>query len=252
MAENLTPKSLRYYRQTIGRFLQTINPDKANPEMIDKYLLQFPNAGGRHAHWRAIKAFFNWREDVFDYANPTKKMKAPKLSKLILPTLNKEQVLLLIEKAETTRDKAIISLLTESGMRLSELANVKVEDINWQEHTIRVIGKGRKERDTPFTEFSGKYLQQVLEERNITSGNIWDIKPWGIVSMLRRLERDTGLPANPHVFRRSFATIMKSMGVDISIIRQLGGWESLQMVERYTRAFSFKDALRHYKSPLSA
>jgi site-specific recombinase XerC len=101
-------------------------------------------------------------------ANPTKKMKAPKLSKLILPTLNREQVLLLIEKAETTRDKAIISLLTESGMRLSELANVKVEDINWQEHTIRVIGKGRKERDTAFTGFSEKYLRQMLSESQIS------------------------------------------------------------------------------------
>jgi hypothetical protein len=106
MAENLTLKSLRYYRQTIGRFLKAINPDKATSGIIDTYLLQFPNAGGRHAHWRAIKAFFNWREDVFDMANPTKKMKAPKVSKLILPTLNREQALLLIEKADTTRIKS--------------------------------------------------------------------------------------------------------------------------------------------------
>ena len=249
-AGNTTPGTLRYYGTKLSNFLEKVNPDIASPGDIDRFLMQFDNAGNRHAYFRAIRAFYNWREDVFNFANPVKKMKAPKVPKLIMPTLKLGDIKKLIEQADSVRDKAIISLFTESGMRLSELSNIKLSDINWNQHTIRVIGKGRKERDVTFTYISENYLRQWLNEGKISNGNIWKMTEWGIVWSLRQLEKKTGIKANPHVFRRSFATIMKSKGVDIAIIRQLGGWESLAMVERYTRSFGFMDALKHYKSPL--
>ena len=149
-AQNLTPKTLRYYTQTVGRFLNAVNPDTASPEIINDYLMQFSNGGGRHAHWRALRAFFNWREDIFNLQNPMIKMKAPKVDKLIMPTLRLPEIKRLIDEADTVRDQALIALLTESGMRLSKIANVKSTDIDWQNRNIRVIGKGRKERNVPF------------------------------------------------------------------------------------------------------
>jgi len=73
---------------------------------------------------------------------------------------------------------------------------------------------------------------------------------WGITMMLRRLRDKTGLACNPHTFRRSFAVLLRKAGVDCLTIRDLGRWESVSMVERYTRSFGFADAMKFYKGPL--
>ena len=179
-----------------------------------------------------------------------KRLRAPRLGKLMLPSLTREQVSDLLDKVDNARDKAIISLFTESGLRLSELANIKPQDIDWDNHTVRVIGKGRKEAFGPFGKLTEKYLRAWLAEYE-PSGNIWGLNTWGIISMLRRLEVSTGLPCNPHTFRRTFACLLRKAGVDIMTIKDLGRWESLEMVQRYTRSVSFNDNLKFYKAPLS-
>jgi site-specific recombinase XerD len=249
-AINVSPSTLKYYRSKITTFLENVNPDTAAPNDINVFLMQYHNAGNRHAYFRAIRAFYTWREEMFDLPNPIRKLKAPKLPKLIMPALKLEEIKRLMDEAKYTQDKAMIALFIESGMRLSELAHIKVADINWNQHTIRVMGKGRKERDVAFTQVSEGYIKQWLAERQNDSETLWNVSDREIEKTLKRLEKKTGIKCNPHVFRRSFATIMKSKGVDISIIRQLGGWESLAMVERYTRSFGFMDALKLYKSPL--
>ena len=83
------------------------------------------------------------------------------------------------------------------------------------------------------------------------NNNIWGLNEWGIVSMLRRLEKVTGLPCNPHTFRRTFACLLRKAGIDTMTIKDLGRWESLEMVQRYTRSVNFQDSLKFYKAPLS-
>ncbi|MFC2047903.1 tyrosine-type recombinase/integrase [Chloroflexota bacterium] len=82
------------------------------------------------------------------------------------------------------------------------------------------------------------------------NGNIWGINKNGVQTMLVRLERQTGLPCNAHTFRRTFACLLRKAGVDTMTIKDLGRWESLEMVQRYTRSVSFQDSLRFYKAPL--
>jgi len=84
---------------------------------------------------------------------------APKLPKLILPSLTSDQVQLLIEHADNVRDKGIIALFTESGLRLSELTQIKPDDIDWEHRIIRVIGKGHKEAFAPFGDCSEHFLR---------------------------------------------------------------------------------------------
>jgi site-specific recombinase XerD len=177
-------------------------------------------------------------------------MKAPKVGKLILPSLNQEQVIHLIDATDCIRDKAIIALLTESGLRLSEITNIKIKDIDWQNHTVQIIGKGNKEAFAPFGNLSETYLKQWLSG-NQSNNFIWGINKWGITSMLRRLEDKTGITCNPHTFRRTFAVLLRKAGIDTMTIKELGRWESLEMVQRYTRSFSFQDSMKFYKSPLS-
>ncbi len=156
----------------------------------------------------------------------------------------------LIERAGTIRDKAIIAFFTESGLRLSELSSIRPENISWELHTVQIVGKGRKEAYAPFGELTEKYLKPWIRQHQ-PNGNLWGLNQWGIASMLRRLEAATRLPCNPHTFRRTFACLLRKAGLDILTIKDLGRWESLEMVQRYTRSVSFQDSLRFYKAPLS-
>ena len=178
-------------------------------------------------------------------------MKAPRLGKLIMPSLAQEQVLSLLAMALTVRDRAIIALFTESGLRLSELTNIKQSDIDWQNRIIRVLGKGRKEAYAPFGDLSQQYLRAWMAEYQ-PNGNIWGMNRNGIQTMLKRLEAETGITCNPHTFRRTFACLLRKAGVDTMTIKDLGRWESLEMVQRYTRSVTFNDALKFYKAPLGA
>jgi integrase/recombinase XerD len=101
--------------------------------------------GARHASYRALRAFYTWLHSEYGMDNPMAGVQAPILTKLILPSLTAEQVQSLIQSVESVRDKAIIALFTESGLRLSELASIKACDINWQDRTIPYHGQ-RAER----------------------------------------------------------------------------------------------------------
>ena len=170
--------------------------------------------------------------------------------KPILPSLDRNQVSYLIEQASTIRDKSIIALFTESGLRLSELTNIKPQDIDWYGSYKKFMVKGRKEAYSPFGELSERYLKEWLTCYN-PNGNIWGMRKNGIQTMLQRLKQSTGLPCNPHTFRRTFACLLRKAGVDTMTIKDLGRWESLEMVQRYTRSVTFQDSLRFYRAPLS-
>jgi len=148
------------------------------------------------------------------------------------------------------RNKAIIAVFVESGLRLFELSAIKSEDICWSERTIRVWGKGQKEGKAPFGQTSENLLKQWLVVHQV-NGNIWGIDRAGIQGMLKRLHQATHVTCNPHSFRRAFASILLKSGMDSLDIKRLGRWQNLEMVDRYTRSVRFEDSLKFYKAPLS-
>jgi integrase len=169
----------------------------------------------------------------------------PKVEKKILPSLTSDQVNTLLEVASCVRDKAIISLFADSGLRLSELANIKPENIDWHNGFIKVVCKGNKEGLAPFGERTRKLLKEWLSHYQV-NGRLWNVNSWGIIEMLKQLRVKTGLPCNAHTFRRTFASLLAKRGVDSLHIMRLGRWESMAMVERYTRSVKFEDSLRLY------
>jgi site-specific recombinase XerD len=183
----------------------------------------------------------------------------PLVPKSLPPAISIEQVRLLIDHIDShfdsksaLRNKTIVTLFVESGLRLSELASITYSVIDWQEHTVKIWGKGRKEGKAPFGNASETLLKQWLSEyKPISGGNIWGLNRYGIQIMLKRLKIATGMPCNAHCFRRAFACIMRRSGVDTMTIKDLGRWESIAMVQRYTKSISFQDSLRLYKAPLS-
>jgi integrase/recombinase XerC len=206
---------------------------------------------------RELRTFYNWLySPKSGYAlnpqhNPILIVDPPKVGKRILPSLTPEQIVSLIDKCESVRDKAIISLFRDSGLLLSELASVRLENIDWDNRLVKVLCKGNKEGLAPFGEKTEALLKQWLPRYSPNCGNIWGIGKWEIGDVLRDLRSKTGLPCNPHTFRRSFASILAKKGIDSLHIMRLGRWESIQMVERYARSVRFEDSLRHYRAPVS-
>jgi site-specific recombinase XerD len=204
-----------------------------------------------------LKTFYRWLYSpksgfaLNPQDNPILMVDPPILEKKILPSLTVEQENYLIDEAQCVRDKAIISLFADSGLRLSELVSIRLENIDWSRRLIRVWCKGNKEALAVFGTRTELLIRQWLSEYNPNEGNVWGIKKWGIVEMLSVLKARTGLPCNAHTFRRTFASILAKRGIDSRHIMRLGRWECLAMVERYTRSVKFEDSLKLYSAIVS-
>ena len=255
--DGLSKETLKFYRGFLNLAEPVVGIGVTGQEiksLLDS--LQCSN-GGKHAYYRVLRAFYNWLysprsgQGLNLQDNPMLAVESPKVEKRILPSLTIEQIAYLIDQAECLRDKAIISLFSDSGLRLSELASIRLENIDWGHRLVKVWCKGNKEGLAPFGESTEKLLKAWLSEYNANAGSIWDMDKWDIVDMLRRLRAKTRLPCNAHTFRRSFASILAKRGIDSLHIMRLGRWESISMVERYTRSVKFEDSLKHYKAPLS-
>lgn len=243
----LTPKGEEWVRKALGGFLCTVSdPLTVTRTDVEGFLAQSSSPWVRHSNFRAIRAFYNWLEAQGRIPlSPCHKMQAPKLPKVVLGHPSLSQVEALIAAAPTTRDKAIISLFADTGMRLSELAQIALDRIDWAINTIRIMGKGRKERLVKFGRRTRELVTQHLASHS-PNGNIWGVNAHGIQTMLVRLGKETGIKCNAHSFRRFFAIELRKRGVDSQTIQYLGGWESLAMVERYSRAAKQEVALAEY------
>jgi integrase/recombinase XerC/integrase/recombinase XerD len=250
--QGLSPKTIQFYYGYLNRAITVVGVDVTG-QNIARFLntLQCSN-GGKHAYFRALQAFYGWlysRKSGYDLSpqnNPILIVDAPKVEKKILPSLTTEQVDTLINIAHNQRDRCIISLLADSGIRLNELANIKVKDIDWSNYTVTIWGKGNKQRKAPFTGRTDSLLKEWLSS-NGHSLNIWGMNDRQIEWMLRNLEKQTGIKCNPHSFRRGFACNLHRKGLSTLDIMHLGGWQDLSMVLRYTRSVTFEDCLEHYR-----
>lgn len=134
-AMGATPKTLRFYKQRLSQFISSVDYLNAGRQNVEQYLNSIPpNHNGlatRHASFRTIKTFYRWLNTEYAIKNPINGMSAPILGKPILPSLDKNQVLQLIKQAPNVRGKAIVALFVESGLRLSELTNIRLECIDW-------------------------------------------------------------------------------------------------------------------------
>ena len=150
------------------------------------------------------------------------------------------------------RDEAIMEFLYATGLRVSELVNVKLADIDIRRRRVRVMGKGRKERIAPFDEKTQKtimnYVQNyrdALLDKNKLIGDVdylflndkgKKLTTRGVEYILKQIEIKTGLNYNlhPHTFRHSFATHALEHGADLRLIQELLGHESLATTQVYT------------------
>ena len=260
LADRINTRGLTYFsRVTIeGHFRRLLQDYDTIPDSVQlSEWLGKHSPGARKRLFETFRAFGRWLEKKKVMRNPWPDIDIPKVPVPLLKAPSPDNVKELFAYLDShyppdlaLRNKAIIAVFVESGLRLFELSSIKPEDIDWSERTIRVWGKGRKEGKAPFGQTSEALLKQWLVVHQ-ANGNIWGIDRAGIQGMLKRLRQATHITCNPHSFRRAFASILLKSGTDSLDIKRLGRWQNLEMVDRYTRSVQFEDSLKFYKAPLS-
>jgi tyrosine recombinase XerC len=206
-----------------------------------------------------IRSFFKFlsREGIVDI-NPTINLITPKINKKLPSFLYLEEINKLIETPSGhtilgIRDRAILELLYGTGMRVGELVNLDIRDIDlYDEKTVRVFGKGSKERILPLGNPSIKAVQEYLTVRSIFRKNIsidknnqnalflnrfgGRLSARSIRRLLIKYMKMAGLnkKISPHVLRHSFATHLLGGGADLRSVQELLGHESLSTTQIYT------------------
>ncbi len=253
--KGLTANGEFWLRETLTRFLDClpIPLDQVRRIHIVQFLARYEGKPWRkHAFYRALKSFWKWASMNYDIPNPmvdrwgNPTIEAPKTPTKVLYTLTPDKVKVLIEGAPTVRDKAIVSLLADTGARRSELASIEVSQLDLDRNLIKVMGKGNKEGYLIFGDSTKALLTEYIREVQPTD-KLFDLDSEGLKSLLRRLERRTGIKCNAHSFRRGFATELRRQGLSELDISELGRWSSVEMVKRYTRAYTFNDAAKRYR-----
>jgi integrase len=171
---------------------------------------------------------------------------APKVTKRLLPTVTLEQLDVLLHAAANPRDRAIISLLFDSGLRLLEVASIRTSDIDWDTNTLKVVVKGNRQAKAVFS----CRTDSLLREHPYGTGHsptLFGMKAGSIQDMLGRLSKQVDFPSNAHAFRRGFACNLHKKGLSTISIMHLGRWSSLEIVSKYTRSITFDDCLTLYQ-----
>lgn len=263
LERNFTPNTLDAYSHDIEKLLayfgeQGIDPLAARLEDLQAFAANLHSIGvGARSQCRilsGVRTFYHYLQvDGYISDDPSELLESPQLGDHLPEVLKTEEVDRLeqaidLSKWEGQRNKAIIEVLFSCGLRVSELVTLRLSDLYLEEHFVRVVGKGRKERLVPISESAIKQLQLWFIDRNLM-----DIKPGEedyvflnrrgahltrtmILIMIKRLGEEAGISKtiSPHTLRHSFATALLAGGADLRAIQAMLGHESIGTTEIYT------------------
>ncbi|SHI44441.1 integrase/recombinase XerD [Arenibacter nanhaiticus] len=260
----LSLNSISNYTLDIEKLIQFLERQKLSesplditPATIQQFIYKVSLTLNPRSQSRVIsglKSFFNYL--VFeDYRkdSPMDLIESPKVGRKLPDTLSKEEIDALIKaidlsKQEGERNMAILETLYGCGLRVSELIDLKISDLYFEEDFIKVTGKGKKQRFVPISEINKKYINLYREntrlDLNIQKGHedILFLNRRGkqltramIFTIVKRLAVVIGLKKTicPHTFRHSFATHLLQNGADLRAIQQMLGHESITTTEIY-------------------
>ena len=183
--------------------------------------------------------------------NPASRLQIPKKQKRLPVFIRQEDISILLDKTtwepdfEGVRDKAIIELLYSAGLRRAEIGGLKYTDINWNNRTVKILGKGNKERIVPFGIPAYKAMQTYIthcEANTISFQPIFFSDKKGTPLTLNKIylivkQRLGSIPSltkrSPHILRHTFATHLVDSGADLNAVKELLGHKSLASTQVY-------------------
>lgn len=243
--EGLAENSLKGYSRLLRRFSQFIRKNVEDVTAMDirSFLLHYSKTANKKSSVATasdyLKAFFNWLEGE-DYIekSPTRTVKSIKVEKRLRTALTKEEYEIFLDSAKTVREKAIVTFLYSTGLRVEEATEVNKSDIDWNRLKLKVIGKGDKERTVFINAQAKVYLKKYLASRKDDNEALFvsERKPYkriGVRTVQRTIEliaeranlsRDT----TPHVLRHTMSTHLLNSGMDITVLQQILGHEKIE------------------------
>jgi integrase/recombinase XerD len=253
-----TQRSLTDFAQWCKVKHKIDNPRQITLSILSEYLADRKRNGLSAASIKlivvALKIFFRFLVSTAGVdENPAEALALPRIERYLPETLNELQIEQLLDSIDTKvplglRDRAVIELLYASGLRISELANARLENFNSEERILRVTGKGKKTRLVPVGRKACEALSSYLSTERpklvkrgtgseiflsargtkLSTARLWQI--------VKRIAQRSGLAANvyPHLLRHSFATHLLSNGADLRIIQEMLGHADISTTQVYT------------------
>ena len=248
--EGCSERTIRYYEATVQHLLSKIKTSvrRITTEEIREYL-------SNYQQWnhcsnvtidnvrRNISSFFSWLEEE-DYIlkSPMRRIHKIKTKTIVKSVISDEGIEHLRDHCEVKRDLAIIDLLYSTGMRVGELVNLNIEDVDLEGRECVVYGKGNKERRVYFDAKAKVHLKDYINSREDTNGALFvtldapfdRLKISGVEIRLRQLGRRLGLERiHPHKFRRSMATRAIDKGMPIEQVQKILGHSQIDTTMQY-------------------
>ncbi len=241
--------------QDFNKFLAGTALEKADYLTLRKYLavLKEKGLGSRSVGRRlsALRSFFRFlSREGYIKTNPMLMLSSPKLDKHLPSFMTEEEVSKLIESAFAKnekdilglRDRAVLEVFYSSGLRISELAGLNLEDVDFISGIVKIRGKGKKERIAPIGEAALTAIRKYLERRKkqvdavFLNKNSRRITTRGIRDIVVKYLRVAGIKpgVSPHTFRHSFATHLLNRGADLRTVQELLGHANLSTTQIYT------------------
>lgn len=233
-------------KKDISKFIESLKDKGLNEKTINHVI-------------GTVKSFHNYFSTHYDIANVTENISRLKTTKTLPKVLSIDEVDILLNINLTSsydyRNKAMLELMYSSGLRVSELLNLALTDIDFENNLVKVFGKGSKERIVPIGDYATNALfKYVSEYRNslikfptdilFLNNHGKKISRSGFFKIIEKIAKDKGIEKeiSPHTLRHSFATHMLECGADLRSIQELLGHENMSTTSIYTHVRS--DLLR--------
>lgn len=248
--EGCSERTINYYKTTVEKMFINIDTTvrKITTEEIRRYLVEYQQMNGCSKVTvdnvrRNISSFFSWLEEE-DYIlkSPMKRIHKIKTKQQVKETISDEAIEQLRDNCRCRRDLAIIDLLYSTGIRVGELVNLNISDVNFEARECVVFGKGDKERKVYFDAKAKIHLQEYLNSRDddnpalfVTLDAPYDrLKISGVEIRIRRLGRKLNMEKiHPHKFRRTMATRAIDKGMPIEQVQKLLGHSQIDTTMQY-------------------
>ena len=264
---SLSANSIEAYLRDVEKFVQylelqeiDVTPEKVEQQQVENFL-QWVSEIGLNARSQArilsgLKAFYKYllMEDIIDVA-PTELLEAPRVGRKLPEVLSIEEINKIIDavdlsKPEGERNKAMLETLYSCGLRVTELINLRVSKLMFDEGFVIVIGKGDKERIAPIGSVAIKHIKIYIDSKRNHMANIEkdsedilflnrrgkQLTRVMIFTIIKNLTEKAGITktVSPHTFRHSFATHLVEGGADLRAVQEMLGHESITTTEIYT------------------